>query len=522
MSGKMMSKEVSQLLKSQKDIVLNPMQLAAVLANQRYKIPNITIEAARGSGKSTVLGWFVKEAARQMPRSTGVIVGETFVQIKSRTLPSTKEGLEMFGLYEGIDYVVGRSGVSLGFQLPFQAPDSWSNVIHFRNGTIAVMVSLDNPNSGRGLNSYWVIGDEAALLTYERLFNNVLTTNRAKKAQFKDKSMLHAEIFVSSVAMTQKGEWFTKREEFMQEEVRKKIPLHQRKHIFIRAPSSVNKFNLKDGWIEDMRKKALSQVLFDAEIMNIRPRKIADGFYAQLSKHHYYHYKYDLEALGEITEDYKPSCSYDTDLVRGIPLQFNLDFGGRINCGTVSQHLESIGEIRFIKEFFAKNPEKLSDMVRQFLDYYKPHQASCNVVHLYHDRSGYKTEANSKTTLAEDVENMLRAEGWLVINQTPATNNPSHIHKWRLINEILSEQDHRLPKVKINEDQCPNLIISMENAPLITDDAFQKDKSSERSKTIPQEHATHFSDTFDYCLYWQFAHLIDYQYADSFIITNLP
>lgn len=154
MSGKMMSKEVSQLLKSQKEIVLNPMQLAAVLANQRYKIPNITIEAARGSGKSTVLGWFVKEAARQMPRSTGVIVGETFVQIKSRTLPSTKEGLEMFGLYEGIDYVVGRSGVSLGFQLPFQAPDSWSNVIHFRNGTIAVMVSLDNPNSGRGLNSY--------------------------------------------------------------------------------------------------------------------------------------------------------------------------------------------------------------------------------------------------------------------------------------------------------------------------------------------------------------------------------
>ena len=143
-------------------------------------------------------------------------------------------------------------------------------------------------------------------------------------------------------------------------------------------------------------------------------------------------------------------------------------------------------------------------------------------MHLYHDRSGYKTEANSKTTLAEDVENMLRAEGWLVINQTPATNNPSHIHKWRLINEILSEQDHRLPKVKINEDQCPNLIISMENAPLITDDAFQKDKSSERSKTIPQEHATHFSDTFDYCLYWQFAHLIDYQYADSFIITNLP
>ncbi|WPC10467.1 hypothetical protein LEQ05_11155 [Riemerella anatipestifer] len=155
--------------------------MTAILANQRYGIKNVNIEAGRGSGKSTVIGWFIKEAVRQMPRSTGVVVGETFVQIKTRTLPSTKEGLEMFGLFEGIDYVVGKCGQKLGFEMPFQAPDSWANVIHFRNGSIIVMVSLDNPNSGRGLNSYYVIGDEAALLTYERLFNNVLTTNRSIK-----------------------------------------------------------------------------------------------------------------------------------------------------------------------------------------------------------------------------------------------------------------------------------------------------------------------------------------------------
>ncbi len=512
--SKKIREDISNLLKPKKLVTLNLMQMAAVLANQRYKIPNITIEAARGTGKSTVLGWFIKEAVRQMPRSTGVIVGETFVQIKSRTLPSTKEGLEMFGLFEGIDYVVGKSGASLGFELPFQSPDSWSNVIHFRNGTIAVMVSLDNPNSGRGLNSYWVVGDEAALLTYDRLFNNVLTTNRAKKEIFSKKSMLHAQIFVSSVAMTSKGDWFTKREKLAKE--------NPKKYAFIKASSLINKHNLKEGWIEDMRREALSQVLFDAEIMNIRPRKIADGFYAQLNKKHYYNYKYDVDALGGISEDYKPSCRYDKDLVRNVPLKFSLDFGGKINCGTVSQFMESINTVNFIKEFYAKNPQKLSDMVEQFIDYYKPHQKTCNVVHLYHDRSGYKQEANSKTTLAEDVENMLRAAGWVVINKTPNTNNPSHIDKYRLINEILSEQNHKLPVIRINENQCPNLIISMENAPLTTDDAFKKDKSSERSTKIPQEHATHFSDTFDYCLFWQFNHIIDYQYSGSFLITNLP
>ena len=93
-----------------RNIELNLMQAAAVLSNKKLKIPNINIEASRGTGKSTVLGWFIKEAVKQMPRSTGIIVGETFIQIKSRTLPSTKEGMEMFGLFEGIDYVVGKCG----------------------------------------------------------------------------------------------------------------------------------------------------------------------------------------------------------------------------------------------------------------------------------------------------------------------------------------------------------------------------------------------------------------------------
>ncbi|WGU67970.1 hypothetical protein QIU18_02545 [Capnocytophaga canimorsus] len=68
--------------------------------------------------------------------------------------------------------------------MPFQAPNSWNNVVHFANDYILILVSLEDSNSGRGLNSYNVIGDEAALLEQERLFNNVLTTNRAKKSCF--------------------------------------------------------------------------------------------------------------------------------------------------------------------------------------------------------------------------------------------------------------------------------------------------------------------------------------------------
>ena len=498
-----------------KEIYLNPMQMVAVEANRVGKVKNICIEAGRGTGKSTILGWFVKEAVRQMPRATGVLVGATFVQIKSRTFPSTKEGLEMFGLYEEVDYVVGRNGKSMGYEMPFQAPNSWSNVVHFSNGFILVLVSLDDPNSGRGLTSYIVIGDEAALLEHDRLFNNVLTTNRAKKIEFDRASLLNATIFTSSVALTQTGEWFTERE---------KLALQKpQEYCFIKANAKVNRENLKPNWIEEMYEQRVSDLLFNAEILNIRPPKVAEGFYPQLSADkHYYKYKYNTSMLSDFAQSYTPSCSYDTDLIKGIPLEISLDFGGRINCAIVAQTSKVMNTLNIIKDFFVKNPQKLSDLVKKIIEYYEPHKASCNKIYLYHDRSGFKSEANSKTTLAQDVENMLRLAGWQVYNKTPNTNNPSHILKFRLLNDILEENNKNLPFVRINEDNCPNLIVSMENAGLKQKkDSFEKDKSSERSKKIAQEHATHLSDCFDYLLWWKYAYLLDNSYRDSFIISSI-
>lgn len=142
-------------------------------------------EWSRGAGKSTGLAFGVRQFAVQMPRASFFLVGATYSQILSRTLPSTIEGLEMFNLYQDVDYVVGRSGKKNGFQMPFQPPNQWNNIIHFSNGVIFQLVSLDNPNTGRGLNSFGGIGDEAALLDPEKLYNNVKTTNRAKKEIFK-------------------------------------------------------------------------------------------------------------------------------------------------------------------------------------------------------------------------------------------------------------------------------------------------------------------------------------------------
>lgn len=496
-----------------KKIDLNILQMTAVLANQRYGIKNIFIEAGRGVGKSTILAWYVQAAMKQMPRATGVLVGETYIQIKSRTLPSTKEGLEMLGYYENVDYVVGRNGKNLGFEMPFQSPDTWSNVIHFSNGFICMMVSMEDANSGRGVNGYIVIGDEAALLRYERLYVNVMIPNRAKKTQFEKASLCNAQIFASTVAMTKTGAWFTEREKLAKS--------NPEKYFFIKGNAMINKHNLRDGYFEDVKKESLSKLHYNAEILNIRPKGVTEGFYAQLSEKHYYFHKYNIDLVGSLNEAHVPSCKYDKDLTRNVPLQLNLDFGGRINCATVSQFLTTMNEVRYLKEFTALTPLKLRDLINEFIDYYREHQQSCKEIYLYHDRSGNNLQANSITTLAQDVIQQLTNAGWIVINMTPESNNPEHALKYRLINAILAEDDITLPRVRINSDNCPNLIISMENAPIkLKKEGFEKDKSSERSTVIKQEHATHLSDTVDYNLYWQFAYLLDYQALSSYPVFS--
>jgi hypothetical protein len=57
--------------------------------------------------------WLVCKRSCKANATTGVLVGETYQQMLSRTLPSTKAGLDMFGIYEGIDYVVGKCGSHL-------------------------------------------------------------------------------------------------------------------------------------------------------------------------------------------------------------------------------------------------------------------------------------------------------------------------------------------------------------------------------------------------------------------------
>lgn len=488
-----------------KEIMLNPPQAAAVIAVEKYFKKKIFLKMGRGTGKSTIHGYFIKEAVDQMPGSTGLFVGPSYKQLKSVILKSIKTGLSFFGILQDVHYVVGRQGK--GFDKPVDSPDNWHDVLHFRNGTVIQMVSMDLADSGRGFNSDWVGGDEAALFDPVRYQVNVAAANRAKRERYSKSSLLNAEILSSTVPLTKKGRWFSEREAIALK------PDNQATHAYIKASTHWNLHNLKEGYLKEALETSPSQMHYDAEYGNIDPPSVLNAFYSFFDEdHHTYEKKYSVDYLFSIT-DYNArahdNCRQDEDLVRGAPITISVDPGSNINSLTVWQYLRTLHEERTLKEFFVTKPHDYDDLLVNFDAYYEPHKATNNTVYLRHDAQAHKERDENDKTISERMEIKLRQLGWRVINVTQKTNNPRHSLKYVLMNEILKESDPRLPKWRINRHNCPNLIISLSNAEteVKSNSEYNKDKSSEQDASILPQHATHLSDTADYYLYWKYAHI---------------
>lgn len=465
------------------------MQLVASVAPQKQKY----LEVGRGGGKTTFLGYHALQLAKQMPRASFAMVGSTYSQILGRFLPAIKEGLELFGVYEGVDYVVGTmAGKKMGYKLPFQSPEAFNNIIHFSNGCVFQMVSLDHKDSGRGLNSYAIVGDEAALLDDEKLAINVKNTNRAKKAIFKNAPLLHSEVFTSSTPLTKKGKWFIG----MEEEAKKQPD----KILFLKATAKVNLHNLRSDYFEYMKQAYTSELIYNAEMLNIRPKEIADGFYPQLNAEKHYYTDYNnayLEGLDLATVSKKSfNCNQDNDLNPSLPLIMSVDWGASINSMVISQMQGDTYKV--VNSFWVKSPKILDHLfLEEFIPYYQPYPNK--VIHLYYDRVGNSRVANSKLTFAQQASKILRDAGWTVHEMTVGSN-PNYMDKFRLINVALREHGRgNLPKIRINETNCADLIISLEHAEARdTGRGLEKDKRSETRKAVEQQHATHLSDAFDY------------------------
>lgn len=464
----------------------------------RSGIKRIDAEAGRGIGKSTVFGVIMRDMAVGMPRGKVALSGQSYRQMLGDTLPSTVEGLERVGLYKNIHYFVGNDSAprKLGWYEAYQPPQDYVNCIRFWTGFTIVLMSQDKSTiEHRGHNFDGELGDERAGLDPVRLFNEVSAGNRTKRPEFEKCPLYRSAIYMGSTPMTREGAEWLAGEEYAAE--------HPGEALWIRANAwQVNRHNLAADWFEMMRLKAPSEMHYLAEVMNVRPRLTVAGFYPALSKKHYYtaddgDYYLGLHADRKVIV---PSTRADMDYNPDRPLIVCIDPGSKINVAVVKQLVPEKREQRTLRSRFRKYPVLIQTLVEEeVLDYYGTHRHK--VVELFIGRDANMRVPNSNKTVADDVVDAFRKRGWVVHLRTMRVGVQLHNEKYHLLAKVLEENDTRLYKVRINKDHNRDLIISLENAEAIDtgNEKIRKDKRSEsRLATVPAQHATHFSDAWDF------------------------
>ena len=507
--------------------------------------------AGRGTGKSTgVIAPRMSNCCIKMPGTNNGLLSKTYKQTKTRTLPAIKSGWNKLGYKEGLHFVIGKKAdKKLRFPEPYEAPSEWEHVIHWFTGAIISMSSQDRKNDSNGLNLQSLHGDEAKLLDKEDLDESIMPTLRGQ-IQYKDLVEYRMQTWTSDMPTNPEGKWLLSMEDECDMEAVELIEqlqliLQEKRISFNLSNSDMTKNRLKseintlNRTMNDLRKnlvhymeassfdnidmlgedyiktqrRSLSDFVFETSILNRRPKGLEKGeaFYHKLSSRNFYtdfnHSYFDSFPAEVIGDD--DNSQGDRDCDPSEPLDIVIDWG-KINSMLVGQANDDAKRYNILKEFFAirQDDEIIHDLIDKFSRYYSTHTE--REIYVYYDRNGNTDVANSKETYAQLVERLLYEKGWKP-RLMSFDENPGHRDKYEFLNIALAGADRRLPAIMINEENCPDFKIALENTPIkMVNGEITKDKGSERSKVIPQTQATHITDCFDILYFSKYRELIDY------------
>lgn len=462
--------------------------------NKDYQI--IYDRWGRGTGKTTSIGGKLSYIAQAMPRSVGTFIAPSYKFLLTRIIPSIVNGLELHGFHQGLHYFIGQKPPrSWKWEKPYQPPSDFGKFIWFYTGAGVHLISQDVAGDGRGLNTDFELGDESALLDFAIMEECTTPTLRGSRiSAFKDNPLFRKRFHHSSMPLTQTGRWIFDLEE--------KNMMGDKSALIIDASCKVNLHNLAPGYLEDAKRTALNDVIFNAEYLNIRPPTTGPDSFYPLFNENIHGYRSN--------DDYKGAnnCAGDADLVAGSPIYLGVDFGSAVNYITVNQYLKSINELRTINEHYVKSQDAAiqDDAFEDFHNYYLPHQATCKDIYLCYDKTGNLSTGHTRKTRAEQAKEYLEKRGWRVVLLTKGFKNTDHALKFtmweKIMTNTLTKLVHRnLPVWRINLIRCRTLVISIGNSKAKEgkNGEIHKDKTIEAKmlKKGEAEKSTHGTDALD-------------------------
>jgi hypothetical protein len=527
------------------DLYLNIPQLQCILVDPK----ELYAHMGRGLGKSTeIIAHLTANRVYDMPRAGFLLMGRTYKQILTKTLPATVDGWNKRGFVEGVHYVIGEKPP--WDVKAYGAPQKdYTHFISFYTGTGFHLGSQDRPGLVNSLTVWGIFGDESKLLLEERFKEDAMPTLRGNLNAFKDNPHNRSVVLTSSMPPLPDGQWLYEMEkrmnekkirailnlswyveqlkvdyneagEFFKPRIARKIKFFAQKLnkwrldkdgqvMYIEASSLANLHILRPDYI--LQQQDILKGKFRTEILNLKPKRGESLFYANLAPRHYYT-DFNYNYLGRFNHKNiaeNDNCQGDNDLLKTNPLIIGMDFGPNFNCIVTAQKIESLREIRFLKNHWVKSPKIIDHVCQDWCDYYHTHPK--RELLFYYDNTGNNRQANSDLTFAQQAARIFRKNGWEVTQKTIGGANPQHDKKYLLWNLMLLEQDKILYKVRINESNASDLKHSMEFAPAKegSNGEVKKDKSSEKKASIPDEEATHLSDAADTIVFGEFRNVLD-------------
>ncbi len=483
-----------------KELYLNPKAKRAVESKKQTTI----LLGGRGFSKSTAVGARYDLCARKMPRSWGSLWGLTYTQILTKVLPSATKQLRAMGYVQDRPgqpghFVIGRQPPPY-FKRPHNEVLRWENSLTFFNGSGLEFISADRPDLMAGGSFDYAIFDEAVYFPQELHDAKAVPSIRGNRRYFRNSPYHHSFFYVSSQSWTADG-YYVEDLKYLRDDDGNLVtdqegnPLLDSDAMFLRGTSWDNVKILGKNTIKRW-KRTLPKVTYDIEIMSKRIALVDHAYYERFDRPRHTYIRSTEYGYHEKNEFGIYVKKKDTDRDPSLPLIITMDFGTKFNSLLVSQFHPKTGELRVIKEFFESSNQLLQRIITPFCKFYEDHPTKD--IFVVGDPAGNKMEHMEVLSLFDKVNNKLRDQGWKVHFDMLGRAYPVPRIRHEFINDILSEETPRMPYVRINYVNCPNLLTSMKNAPMGKDGG--KDKGSEKQKNRPQQTATHLSDAFDYLM----------------------
>lgn len=472
--------------------------------------PNkLIVVAGRGTGKTTqITAPRILRVAGEMPRETSIISHKSYVALFSNVIPAVLEFFRSDGrdghplLTEGIDYVVGEKNLPRHFRQPRYPMLYPERSIVFANGHVLQAVSIDRPDSIAGSSIVHAFFEEMKHSDGEKLRSRIIPairTSRLGNGSDAHKSYLHGGITgVSDIGRVSIGEdnWFTDYEkevdpQLIQDIVTLSLYINKARIALRRGENMQSNRSVIDRYwpvLSAFRKKAtyyirvstfinrevlgfeyfktqqemLSMSEFLSSICSIGDRN-RDNLFFELwdeDRHTYSDsYRYDTVSRLDLKQTFRLDSSYLKYYDPSDKILIGYDPGSFASM-VVSQEKKNENALRILKEFFVYPPQDIPDLASAFNAFFS--SARFRRIDLYYDRAGNrKNSRRVNETDAKELKAELEKYGWAVTLKNLGQATIFHWQHHRLWKRLLAENERSVPKIRIDANECPNLVSAM-------------------------------------------------------------